>query len=309
MGSGRFVAKNLLNFLPLPNTAPSNALTQANNYITQEPNRLSQYQVNTRIDHSISASNTITGRYSQNRSDNAPANLFGNVAAPNFGALTFIARNAMVQDVHPFSPTTLLTLRAGLSRFTTDRLSPGGAVSVGSLGLPGYIPGLTFPRFDIAGYSSIGTPVGNFIKRAVNIYTFQSSLNRIIGNHDLKIGGEFRAQQQNTFQPSAVSGQFSFTRDFLQGPVVGQANNGDGFAALLLGFPLSSTLSNDAAVAESRPYLASYLQDNYKITRKLTLNLGLRYDLHLPRTERFNRLLNFDPSATEPTTGLPGGYR
>ncbi|MFO0001307.1 MAG: hypothetical protein ACK559_09260, partial [bacterium] len=51
------------------------------------------------------------------------------------------------------------------------------------------------------------------------------------------------------------------------------------------------------------------MQDNYKISRRLTLNLGLRYDLHLPRTDRFDRLLNFDPTATEPTTGRAGAFR
>jgi len=304
-------AKALLALVPLPNTTPSNAFTQANNYITQEPNRLAQYQINVRGDHSFSPANMISFRYSKNRSDNTPANLFGNDAAPNFGALTFVAHNAMLQDVHTFSPTTLLTLRAGWSRFATDRKSPGSGdpVDMSALGLPDYIPDTAFPRFDITGYTSIGTPTGNFIRRAVNIYTFQGSLNKIAGNHDLKVGGEFRVQQQNTFQPSAVSGQFSFTQGFLTGPTVGQNNTGDGIASLLLGFPASSTLSNDAAVAESRPYLALYVQDNYKVGRRLTLNLGLRYDLHLPRTDRFDRLLNFDPTATEPTTGRPGAFR
>ena len=217
----------------------------------------------------------------------------------------------MLQDVHTFSPTTLLTLRAGLSRFATDRKSPGSGelVNMSSLGLPNSLPNLAFPRFDIAGYTSIGTPTGNFIRRAVNIYTFQGSLNKITGNHDLKFGSEFRVQHQNTFQPSALSGQFAFNQGFLTGPVVGANNTGDGLAALLLGFPASSTLSNDAAVAESRPYLAFYVQDNYKLTRKLTLNLGMRYDLHLPRTDRFDRLLNFDKTATEPTTGRLGAFR
>lgn len=304
-------AKALLALVPLPNTRPSNAFTQANNYITQEPNRLSQYQINNRYDHNLSAANNVSFRYSKNRSDNTPANLFGNDAAPNFGALTFVAHNAMAQDVHTFSPTTLLTLRAGLSRFATDRKSPGSGdpVNMSSLGLPASLPNLAFPRFDVAGYTSIGTPTGNFIRRAVNIYTFQGSLNKISGNHDMKFGGEFRVQQQNTFQPSALSGQFTFNQGFLSGPVVGQNNTGDGIASLLLGFPASSVLSNDAAVAESRPYLAFYVQDNYKISRKLTLNLGLRYDLHLPRTDRFDRLLNFDPTATEPTTGRAGAFR
>ncbi len=304
-------AKALLALTPLPNTTPSNAFTQANNYITQEPNRLAQYQINNRGDHTISAANTISFRYSKNRSDNTPANLFGNDAAPNFGALTFVAHNAMLQDVHTFSSTTLLTLRAGLSRFATDRKSPGSGepVDMAALGLPASLPNLAFPRFDIAGYASIGTPTGNFIRRAVNIYTFQGSLNKITGNHDLKFGAEFRVQHQNTFQPSALSGQFVFNQGFLSGPIVGANNTGDGVASLLLGFPASSTLSDDAAVAESRPYLAFYVQDNYKVTRRLTLNLGLRYDLHMPRTDRFDRLLNFDPTATEPTTGRAGAFR
>ncbi|MFZ4984226.1 MAG: TonB-dependent receptor domain-containing protein [Blastocatellia bacterium] len=304
-------AKALLALTPLPNTTPSNAFTQANNYVTQEPNRLDQYQINNRGDHTFSQANTISFRYSKNRSDNAPANLFGNDATPSAGALTFIANNAMLQDVHTFNSTTVLTLRAGLSRFATDRKTPGSGepVNMTALGLPGNFPNTQFPRFDITGYSSIGTLTGNFIRRAVNIYTFQGSLNKITGDHDLKIGSEFRVQHQNTFQPSAPSGQFVFNQGFLSGPIVGANNTGDGIASLLLGFPASSTLTNDAAVAESRPYLAFYVQDNYKISRRLTLNLGLRYDLHLPRTDRFDRLLNFDPTATEPTTGRAGAFR
>ncbi|MCI0418473.1 MAG: carboxypeptidase-like regulatory domain-containing protein [Acidobacteria bacterium] len=151
------VARRLLSLFPNPNTTPSNPFTQANNFISQEPDRVNLYQINAKGDHSFSPNNLLTFRYSQNRSDNTPGSLFGNQGTPNFGPLTFVARNVLVQDVHTFNANTLLTLRAGLSRFATDRQNPGGggSIDIAALGLPTYIPGTQFPRFDIQGYSSL----------------------------------------------------------------------------------------------------------------------------------------------------------
>ena len=113
------------------------------------------------------------------------------------------------------------------------------------------------------------------------------------GKHNLKAGVEVQLQRLNNGQ---VTGQtYSFAQGFTQGPdpTRATANGGYGYATFLLGIG-GATVNFAPAVAEQILYYAGYLQDSYRVTPKLTLNLGVRYEYQAPRTDRYNQLTNFD---------------
>ena len=142
-------------------------------------------------------------------------------------------------------------------------------------------------------------------------YTLAGSISKVKGAHTLKAGYDGRLIRVNNRESRSTSGQFSFTAGFTQGPNPNTAasNRGNSIASLLLGTGSSGSLiqSFKDAAAQST-YTAVYLQDDWRVTKKLTLNLGLRYDLDTPRTERYDRMNYFDPSAPSPLASKVPGY-
>src|SRR4029077_9091874 len=105
-------------------------------------------------------------------------------------------------------------------------------------------------------------------------------------------------------------GEWSFNSGYTQ-QVLGAASSvtqGNGVASFLLGIPASGDVSRTFASATASAYWGFYLQDDWKVSRKLTLNLGVRYDVDVPRTERYNRLSYFNINAPSPIQGLVPGY-
>ena len=124
------------------------------------------------------------------------------------------------------------------------------------------------------------------------------------------MGIDYRALQFNAFQNDNAAGSFSFNRGMTQGPVANVASSfaGHGVASLLLGYGASGTVDHISGLALQRKYAALFLQDDWRLSDRLTLNLGLRYDMTMGQTERFDRLTWFDLEAESPLaaqTGLP----
>ena len=137
----------------------------------------------------------------------------------------------------------------------------------------------------------------------------------IKGAHTIKLGSDYRTQQLNQFQSNFFGGQFSFNNQMTAiNPQRLDANSGIGMASFLLGYPAGGTVAKSEHLGNQRSYLSSFLQDDWKVSRKLTLNVGIEYGLEFPITERYNRKMWFDPTAELPIgkqVGLPlrGGYR
>jgi len=156
----------------------------------------------------------------------------------------------------------------------------------------------------MTGYTSLGSRTPLFKQTQTQSLTV--SFDKIKGAHDFKFGGEYRRYPDNQWSGSSSTGLLlGFTEAYNQGPLDSSAASprGQALAALLYGLPSSGTLTIPAAsnFADVSSVIAGYLQDNWKVTRKLTLNLGLRYELESPMTERYNRAVyGFDPTATQP---------
>jgi outer membrane receptor protein involved in Fe transport len=126
--------------------------------------------------------------------------------------------------------------------------------------------------------------------------------------HAIKTGADLLFCQFNTFRPDYPSGNFSFSRAYTQGvdPATASATAGYGLASALLGTPDGGSFTVGPSLALLQTSYNWYLQDDWKVSRTLTVNLGVRFEYQTPFKERYNQLAYFDPSATEPVTGLKG---
>jgi outer membrane receptor protein involved in Fe transport len=128
----------------------------------------------------------------------------------------------------------------------------------------------------------------------------------IWARHTNKTGVDLRVQLRNNFQPGPVSGQFEFMRATSGNPQETAGNTGFGLATFLLGSVSGGSLNSALARADGFRYYAAFVQDDFRIAPRLTLNLGLRYDVITAPTDRFDRYSNFNPTEVNPITGTPG---
>src|SRR5438552_3398192 len=196
---------------------------------------------------------------------------------------------------HSFNPTLLNDLHGGYFRFrvTGQPLNFGKALGQ-QLGIPNANRGdptsSGLPNFDVSGYTGMGDSLWTPEFAVENIYQLADTVTWLRGRHSLKLGVDFRRQQRNFFQVTAPRGWYSFDGQYTQDLTT--ANGGNGLADLLLGPP--NFFEQDALVGEypTRYWdLAEFIQDDFRATPNLTLNLGLRYEVTSPANGRVG---NFD---------------
>ncbi|MEX2262350.1 MAG: TonB-dependent receptor [Bryobacteraceae bacterium] len=299
------VSRNMLQFFPLPNRAPSDPFTNSNNFIGDNGEILSMRQFTTRIDHRFGDRNTLFGRILNfNHKTNNGVN-----ASPYPDPLVrarddnYITRNFILTDIHTFSPTMLNELRLSASRlaftFVAASANQGWPQK---LGLPANFPSDAIPAINtgLPGFS-IGV-IGN---RSTLSPQLTDTLTWIRGKHTLKFGGDFRMQQANQTQLRAPSGTFQFPAALTADPQR-PAGTGFGFATFMYGAVASAVASTHVGFANEGHSMSFFVQDDWKITPRLTLNLGLRYDYQSWPVERHNGTSNFNPFAVNPETQLLG---
>jgi hypothetical protein len=269
-----------------------------------------KYATNTiRVDHVLSGSQRLYGRFSWYDRNSNYNNYFNNLATGEW--FKFISRQAAVDHVYVFNGSTVLNLRYGYNWFVrgTDTNPANHGFDLTSLGFPASynsaIPDdiRRFPRFDIAGYQ--GTGFGGEY-RPNETHSFIATLNKSMGTHSLRTGLEFRRYRETSrFFGNNQTGQFTFDTTWTRGPLDNSAGApgslGQSFAAFLLGLPTSGTVARSASYDEASSTYGLYLQDDWRVGSRLTLNLGLRYEYETPLTEADNRSVRgFDALAVQP---------
>lgn len=305
------VARNVLRYYPTPNQ-PGDSIGR-NNYYATGSAKFNTDNFDIKVDNNLTDRQRIFGRFSYRRNFNGPPPFFtgdtqiaeGRINNNDFG------RNAVVDYTNTLNANSILNLRLSFARnrFLFDNQGLGFVPS--SLGLPRSfdtaVDRLMFPRFDVSTQTSLGG--GDHRQSGFNNYGLSGSYTRIINKHNIKAGYEGRMLRINVWEARAA-GTFGFNAAMTQGPnpAVASSTAGFGFASLLLGAGSSGNFyQNWKNVASQSFYQAFYIQDDWRLTRKLTLNIGLRYDFDTPRTERYNRMSWFDPSLRSPLATV-GGY-
>jgi hypothetical protein len=307
------VAVNAMKYYPLPNTVV-NAVTNLNNYFNVGARSFDQNQIDGRLDHNLTDKQRIFGRFSWRENLDSPPMYFPEELTIAEGRVNQGVRqpSASIDYTNALSPTTVWTMRAGFSRSLFDYDNQGLGFKPSALGLPASLDSVVdrqmFPRIGPSGYVSLGGNDHRF--STFNTYTLLSNLSKIVGNHSLKMGWEGRMIRVNVWEARSA-GTFNFAQGFTQGPNpnTASATAGNSIASMLLGTGTTGNvlIRNWKNVAAQSFYHAFYLQDDWRITKKLTLNIGLRYEVDLPRTERYNRFNWLDPYAVSPLSGkVPG---
>jgi Carboxypeptidase regulatory-like domain/TonB dependent receptor len=214
--------------------------------------------------------------------------------------------------IYSFSPTLILNVNAAWNHFNEARVPQSEGVCPSSLGFNAAynavaaIQNCEFPNIGISGISGLGQPTFTTLFFKPAAWILKSDLTKSHGNHTIKFGAEFRKLYQNFTQLGQPDGAFSFGSTYTKADTTATSptTQGFGFASFLLGAATGS-ISHSFAVAEASAYWGLYVQDDWKVSSRLTLNLGIRYETDIPRTERYNRLSYFDINAPSPLPALP----
>ncbi len=227
--------------------------------------------------------------------------------------------NGAFEYSNTLTPTSLLSLRYGFARSILDRGSWYQGFSPSELGLPKNLENgadlLVFPEFSIAEMTAPGLRHHWNFRSANMSHTLNATYSKVIGSHNIKAGGEWRVNLINHMQASWQM-FYQFTRGMTQGPDPRKvsANAGYGYASFLLGTGNSGRINNRIRPAFSSKSFGGYVQDDWKVSRKLTLNVGVRWDAETGLTERYDRFSVFDPDVRSPLSDasgldLRGGWR
>ncbi|HVZ19286.1 MAG TPA: TonB-dependent receptor [Terriglobales bacterium] len=295
------ISKNILNgnFWP---AATSSAL--ANNFSQSAAAEAHSDEYSIRVDHNLSDKSRLFARWSQKFESkvNVPE-YYGSDDPAGPGATNPNNRYSFDLDYnHVFSPTFLISANIGVNRWVEGSLVQSFGYQASQLGLPSFIDGISpvFPQVQPQGFSGLGPNVSQddyIVPRT--LWTAAVDLNKIVGKHNLSFG--WMGVLNQIYGGHYFNTTLTFPTSFTGGPDPQNesAGTGSGFASFLLGVGNGQTGYNTFP-ATQKYQLGWYLQDNWRTTQKLTLNLGLRYEIQTAPTERHNVQEYFDFNAVNP---------
>lgn len=305
------MARAMMSYWPQPNIAPSNVNTQANNFSASGVTQNRANRIDSRVDHNISNNWRTFVRYSFSKENFTPFNSFGNAAtsAGGDGPTKTNTHSLSFDHNYTLGATWILNVRYGLNRRFVDRLPISAGFDLSSLGFPSNViqqaDAFEFPRVNVQNFQSLGQNTFTDLVIAPTTHSFNVNATKVWGGHTMKIGSDYRKFFLNFTQLFYPSGQFAFNNAqwTQRNPNVASGTQGFALASMLLGIPSSVNMSHNPDPASASSYWSGYVQDDWRIARNLTINLGLRYEFDVPRTERFDRLAYFDEDAASPLAG------
>jgi hypothetical protein len=313
------IGKALINDFPLPNL--TGTLGGFNNYVVSPNSQQDQYHsVSSRVDHQLNTKNrlSMTG-FSNVRHQLFPTYGWANPAASP-GYLHFRNNHGGSVDwTDAISASTVLDIKYGFIFHPFQVGLYGDNYDVTKLGFSqqfvSQLPHLNYPGLSIGngytgtiGNAGTGTP-GTSQYTTTFDHSLSGTVNRTVGKHSLKIGGELFVMKANNNTPVSNLNSFTFNAGFTQqNAQTGSATAGNPFASLLLGWPAGGGYSVTIASAFQQIYTGFFIQDDWRVTPRLTVNLGLRWEYESPMSERYNRQnAGFDFNATNPLQSQVSG--
>jgi hypothetical protein len=289
------VGLNIASFFPQPNCSNGQY-----NYCVNST-AVSSYLYNaTRIDYNYSDYDHIWAKFARDGPTNQPVQYIPNAA--NTSALNgWVDDHYEISWSHIFSPRISNETRVGY--VSEENFSLPVSTSASSIGLQG-VPLTQFPSVTTNEYASFGA--GSYERTRDGHYIYNDALVLEMGKHSLSIGGEFMRYAYSYYDPGVLSGSYTFSGIF----TTSAGQSGNGLADFELGLPASTTINTTNTIFhENLNYFSGYLQDDYRFSTKLTINLGLRYEFDGPFSEVHNNMYTFDPNIIDPATERQGGIQ
>ncbi len=276
---------DVLKLFPLPNLPGASG-----NYLGSPVGTANQDQASGRLDQRLSDTSQLTVRFTYGQQYLIEPYAENQTELPGFGDIVNNqGDNALIRYQKTFGPRVTNSILLGFNREIRQINAQNHTTDVNTLWGVDYLPteprDYGYPGISVAGYSRVGDVATLPINRADNTYQISDSLTLIRGRHNISLGGEFRKLQENGYIEVYARGQINFTG----------ALTGAGIGDLLLGLPTLAIHSQYTGPQTLRTAITgAYVQDDWKVARNLTLNLGLRYDFESPATDPTNRMATFD---------------
>lgn len=301
------VGRKLMEYYPQPNITPTTA-PWVGNY-TEGTRYRGSYDITTmKFDHTISSNQQMFVRLNFGPGTVGNPYNFTGIAAPGNTVNQRPNSGLAVSYTRIFSPRIAADFRAGIARGDNKTTPFSSGFDVSTLGfssafLSSGLQGEVFPQVGVNDMSGLGN--GGFAGNAGTSLNTADAVTISTGRHLFKAGGEARVIRGNYFSNSAPTGSFSFGVGQTGGPNASTPTGGFGLASMLVGFG-SGSIPTGTGVSSQNVYYALYFQDDFRVTPKLTLNLGLRWEYESPRTERFNRTVRGFAYNTPSPLKVPG---
>jgi hypothetical protein len=304
------LAGNLFKYYPLPNQ-PGQGFSNTNNYYVAAANSIDANRTDARIDHQISPHHQIFGRYDWFSNLNAQPLVFGNFASPVQTPNRIPGTNWTINHIWTISPSTILDHHFSLAQSETNRIPLSLGFDQTTLGLPKSVTDgqrvAFFPQVSVGGLTGLG-PQGTASNVVVSkTMQYAASVTMLRGSHTMKAGVDWRRFPVRIDNSPALS--LSSSGSFTGGPnpQAATASTGAGLADLLLGI-VSVSYQVRPVEEHVHDYYAGYFQDEFKVSKALTLTLGLRYNLETPRTEANNEYVFLDLDSPSPLAKQVPGF-
>lgn len=304
------IALNILKFVPLPNKVSEPTGSSVNNFVPRSTRQNQIASTVARIDHNWSNNHKGFLSVRWNHETEHLDNYFDN-ASTGAGPNKRINYQGGLDHVWTISSTKFLDVRYAVTRWEEPTVDNGVGFDPTTLGFsPSFVAQMepaSFPRINGV-FGGIGTGnSGGYFKTLY--HNWNASLTHVHGKMTFHYGGEFRILQEASGGLGSQGGSFDFTNVNWTKRIYDESSpgsgNGSALASFLLGLPNGGNFPRNSSRYDSQRYYGLYFQNDWRVTTRLTLNLGLRWDFERPFVERFNRMVSdFDPTALNPINDL-----
>jgi hypothetical protein len=319
-------AAQLFHYYPAPNNlgvlGPNGVYTGVGNYAIDGTQRSNYDRTDVKIDENLGERHHIMARYSRDYYIINSVDVYNNIASPTSLSTRNNDQpgdNAVLSWTWTATPSLVLVQSLNWSRIVDDSNSKSLGFDVSQLDGPyangaiqnyakTYAGGTTFPNISLTGYAPLGDGFGQNFTEPYSNYQYSIGVLKTLGKHTISAGFQGILLQASDTTYKGFGGTFGFSGGFTCGPnpLTCSTNTGNPVADLLLNTVDSGSMNAAFSTFNSGKYLAGYIQDDFRVTPKLTLNLGLRYEVNTPFTERYNREYQLNTTIANPVGSQSG---